>query len=191
MSPHTRLAMVLNHGRLSASSCCPPLGRNIMTLRALVRREALLHDMHMCFKGVMCMKNETTYQAVLGRVIAQKRQEKQIDQAQMARYVGVTRSTWSRIEAGSSALSMDQLAKAASKLDVPLGELMLEVDDIVRELRRQDVEVHDSRDQTTTAKVGKAATVAFLGGAVLGGIVAALAAKNTETEQQDDEGKKT
>ena len=138
------------------------------------------------------MKNETTYQAVLGRLIAQKRKEKKIDQEDMAQRVGVSRSTWSRIEAGSSALNMDQLAKAASALGVPLGELMLEVDEIVRELRRQDVEVHDSRDQTMSAsggmgagKVGEgsgigagggAAAVAFLGGAVLGGVIAALLA---------------
>ncbi len=124
------------------------------------------------------MKNETTYQAVLGRLIAQKRQQKQIDQGEMAEAVGVSRSTWSRIEAGESALSMDQLAKAASKLDLPLGALMIEVDEIVRELRKQNVEVLDSRDQTSTGKFGKAAaaTVAFLGGAVLAGIVAAIVA---------------
>ena len=135
------------------------------------------------------MRNETTYQAVVGRLIAQKRKEKQIDQEEMARRVGVSRSTWSRIEAGSSALNMDQLAKAASALDLPLGELMMEVDDIVRELRRQDVEVHDSRDQAESVlakAVGlgrKAAPVAFLGGAVLGGIIAAvLAARDAEDE---------
>ena len=109
--------------------------------------------------------------------------------------MGVSRSTWSRIEAGSSALNMDQLAKAASALGVPLGELMLEVDKIVRELRRQDVEVHDSRDQAVSASgvtgagkagggngigaVGGPAAVAFLGGAVLGGVIAALLAKRS------------
>lgn len=122
------------------------------------------------------MKSETTYQAVLGRLIVQKRQEKQIDQSEMARHVGVSRSTWSRIEAGTSALTMDQLAKAAGKLDLSLGELMLQADDVVRELRRQDVDVLASRDQASTVKWGKAkaATVAFLGGTVLGGIIAGI-----------------
>ena len=106
----------------------------------------------------------------------------------MARRVGVSRSTWSRIEAGSSALSMDQLAKAASALDISLGELMLEVDDIVRELRRQDVEVHDSRDQAASASAGAArggagAAVAFLGGAVLGGIIAAMLANRDDKDK--------
>lgn len=130
------------------------------------------------------MKNETTYQAVLGRVIVRKRQEKHIDQGEMARHVGVGRSTWSRIEAGTSALSMDQLAKAANKLDIAMGALMLEVDDVVRGLRRQGVDVVDSRDQTSAAKRGKtaAATVAFLGGALLGGIIAGVIADRESEE---------
>ena len=133
------------------------------------------------------MKNETTYQTVLGRLIAQKRKEKEIDQEEMARRVGVSRSTWSRIEAGSSALNMDQLAKAASALGISLGELMLEVDDVVRELRRQNVEVHDSRDQASSppfgaAGAGLAAPVAFLGGAVLGGIIASLLAERKKDD---------
>lgn len=129
------------------------------------------------------MKSETTYQAVLGRLIAQKRQQKQIDQGEIAKAVGVSRSTWSRIEAGESALNMDQLAKAANKLDMSVGALMVEADDVAGKLREQDVEVLDSRDQTSASKVGKkaAATVAFLGGAVLGGIVAAImASKDSE-----------
>ncbi|MYK58319.1 MAG: helix-turn-helix transcriptional regulator [Rhodospirillaceae bacterium] len=140
------------------------------------------------------LRNETTYQAVLGRLIAQKRKEKQIDQEEMARRVGVSRSTWSRIEAGSSALNVDQLAKAASALDLPLGQLMMEADEIVRELRRQNVEVHDSRDQAESVlakAVGLGSgvgPVAFLGGAVLGGIIAAvLAARSTEDKRNQGE----
>ena len=122
------------------------------------------------------MKSETTYQAVLGRLIAQKRQQKQIDQGEMAEAVGVSRSTWSRIESGESALNMDQLTKAAGKLDIGVGALMVEADEIADELRRQNVQVLESRDQTSAARFGKtaAATVAFLGGAVLGGIIAAI-----------------
>ena len=84
---------------------------------------------------------------------------------------------------------MDQLAKAASKLDLSLGELMLEVDGVVRELRQKNVNVLDSRDQTSAAKMGKAAaaTVVFLGGAVLGGIVASImGAKDTGKDTSKD-----
>ena len=136
------------------------------------------------------MRNETTYQTVLGRLIAQKRKEMRIDQEEMARRVGVSRSTWSRIEAGSSALNMDQLARAASALGVSLGDLMLEVDEIVRELKRQGVEVHDSRDQarSASARPGGATAVAFLGGAVLGGIIAAMLASRNSGNEPDGDG---
>lgn len=136
------------------------------------------------------MRNETTYQAILGRLIARKRQERGMDQEEMARHVGVSRSTWSRIEAGSSALSVDQLAKAASALDVPLGDLMLELDNLVRELRKQNVEVHESREQakSSSAKAGGAAAVAFLGGAVLGGIITAMLADREPNKKPDHEG---
>ena len=53
---------------------------------------------------------------------------------------------------------------------------MLQVDEIVRELRRKNVGVLDSRDRTSVAKWGKAATAALLGRAVLGGIIAGIMA---------------
>ena len=64
---------------------------------------------------------------------------------------------------------------------------MLQVDEIVRELRRKNVGVLDSRDRTSVAKWGKAATAAataaFLGRAVLGGIIAGImAAKDLASE---------
>ena len=127
------------------------------------------------------MKNETTYQTVLGRLIVQKRQEKYIDQDEMARHVGVSRSTWSRIETGTSALNMDQLARVANKLEIPLSELIRDTETIIEELKNQDVKVHDSRDQVSS-KSGSLAPVVFLGGAVLGGIVAALLATSNEDE---------
>lgn len=147
---------------------------------------------YMCMKCtfaffIFSMENETTYQAVLGRLIIQKRSEKQIDQKDMAKHVGVSRSTWSRIEGGSSALNMDQLTRVANKLGMPLGELMLEADRIVEQLIKQGVTVHHSRDQVKSKKESMA-TVAFLGGAVLGGIVTALlASKSSNGPQLVDE----
>lgn len=103
------------------------------------------------------MKSETTYQTVLGRLISLKRRQKQMDQEELAQHVGVNRSTWSRIEAGLSALSIDQLAKAASKLDVSVSELTTEADDVVRALRRENVEVHTSRDRADSNTSGPTA----------------------------------
>ena len=129
--------------------------------------------------GDSLMKPETTYQTVLGRLIAMKRRQNQMDQDELARHVGVSSSTWSRIEAGLSALSIDQLAKAAAKLGTPVGELTSEADDLVRALLRQeDVEVHSSRDQTSsTASGDEAPTSVFLRGETLTATVAAMMRK--------------
>ncbi|MCY4003908.1 MAG: helix-turn-helix domain-containing protein [Rhodospirillales bacterium] len=125
------------------------------------------------------MKPETTYQTVLGRLIAMKRRQKQMDQEELAQHVGVSSSTWSRIEAGLSALSIDQLAKAAAKLGAPVGELTSEADDLVRALLRQEnVEVYSSRDQAKSAASGaEAPTGVFLRGETLTATVAAMMRK--------------
>ncbi len=125
------------------------------------------------------MKPETTYQTVLGRLIAMKRRQRQMDQEELAQHVGVSSSTWSRIEAGLSALSIDQLAKAAEKLGSPVGELTAEADDLVRALLRQeDVEVHSSRDQANSTTSGdEAPTGVFLRGETLTATVAAMMRK--------------
>ena len=122
------------------------------------------------------MKPETTYQTVLGRLIAMKRRQRRMDQEELARHVGVSNSTWSRIEAGLSALSIDQLAKAAEKLGTPVGELTSEADDLVRALLRQeDVEVHSSRDRAnSTAGNVDAPRGVFLRGETLTATVAAM-----------------
>ena len=125
------------------------------------------------------MKPETTYQTVLGRLIAMKRRHRQMDQEELAQHVGVSSSTWSRIEAGLSALSIDQLAKAAEKLGSPVGELTAEADDLVRALLRQeDVEVHSSRKQPNSATSSvEAPTGVFLRGETLTATVAAMMRK--------------
>ena len=125
------------------------------------------------------MKPETTYQTLLGRLIAMKRRQRQMDQEELARHVGVSNSTWSRIEAGQSALSIDQLAKAAEKLGALVGELTSEADDLVRALLRgEDVEVHSSRDRTSSAASGvDAPTGVFLRGETLTATVAAMMRK--------------
>ncbi|MXW92746.1 MAG: helix-turn-helix domain-containing protein [Rhodospirillaceae bacterium] len=125
------------------------------------------------------MKPETTYQTVLGRLIAMKRRQKQMDQEELAQHVGVSNSTWSRIEAGLSALSIDQLAKAAEKLGTPVGELTSEADDFVRALLQQEgVEVYSSRDQAnSTASGAEASGGVFLRGETLTATVAAMMRK--------------
>lgn len=63
------------------------------------------------------LKNVTTYPAILGAVIARLRSEKCLTQADLAEAVGLQPSTWSRIEKGESALTVEQLRLAALRMD--------------------------------------------------------------------------
>ncbi len=115
------------------------------------------------------MENETTYQAVLGQVLVRKRRKKGLDQEALAKKVGVSRPTWSRIEAGLSAMNVEQMHKAAAALGTDPGALLVEADDVVLGLKKEGVKVHSSREDIQESKLQKAATVAFLGGLCLGG----------------------
>ena len=99
-------------------------------------------------------------------------------------------STWSRIEAGASALNMDQLAKAASALGVSLGDLMLEVDEIVQgtEKAGRRSARQPGSGSSASARAGGAAAVAFLGGAVLGGIITAMLANRNRGDEPEGDG---
>lgn len=60
----------------------------------------------------------TTYPAIIGRVFGELRAKAGMTQVALADAVGITNSTWSRIERGESALSMDQFVVAARALKV-------------------------------------------------------------------------
>lgn len=90
----------------------------------------------------------TTYQSVLGAVINSLRSsnEKTITQAEVAESLGVTVSTWSRIERGESALTLEQLLTVALFLNVPLSRLFQTVEDQIEALRKQGVSVAVSKE---------------------------------------------
>ena len=120
------------------------------------------------------LKPETTYQAVVGRVIVKLRKELGIDQLLLAKSVGVTQSTWSRIERGESSLSIGQLAKASEYLRVNSSTILLEVENAVKELKKQGVIVRVTSTHTDKSKTG----IAMIGAAALGALIGAVAAKS-------------
>lgn len=86
-------------------------------------------------------QTETTYQAIVGTILINMRQQFQIDQALVAQHVGVTPSTWSRVERGESALTVTQLAKAAEVLRVKPSVILSSAEQAKEHLERQGVHV--------------------------------------------------
>ena len=60
----------------------------------------------------------TSYATIVGAVIVHRRQVLGMTQAGLAERVGLAPSTWSRVETGTSALSVPQLARAAEVLSL-------------------------------------------------------------------------
>ena len=112
------------------------------------------------------------YGAIVGRTIAARRSAVAIDQAQLAAAVGVNQSTWSRIERGQSALTVDQLRIAAAALKVTPASLLDQAEQAVRQARERGIRVLTSRE-TSTIDAG----VALIGGAALGALVVAALTK--------------
>lgn len=86
-----------------------------------------------------------SYASVVGKVIAQLRSEKGLDQVGMANAVGIGQSTWSRLENGDSALSIDQLSKVAELLGVEPSQILIKADQVVSQLKADQVSVVSDR----------------------------------------------
>jgi transcriptional regulator with XRE-family HTH domain len=86
-----------------------------------------------------------TYPALTGAVLVAKRKEMGLSQAEVAERVGLTVSTWSRIENGESALTIEQLAMAAQALGVVPSAILRSTEDKVAELSTRGIATSASR----------------------------------------------
>lgn len=112
------------------------------------------------------LAKETTYGAIVGQVLVFLRRQQGVRQADLAAVAGVGQSTWSRIEAGVSALNVEQLGRAAAALGIGPGELLARADESARALESQGIRVHRERRR------GKKLALALIGAAALGLLVA-------------------
>ncbi len=97
-----------------------------------------------------------------------------ITQADFAAHMQLAPSTWSRIENGSSALAIDQLARAAALLGYTPGQLLTIADAANAAARQRNVHVEPARIDP-----GQAMTTGFvvIGAAALAVFVAAALAR--------------
>ena len=74
------------------------------------------------------MRAETTYSAIVGRVIAVRRKKMALNQENVAEKAGINRSSLSRIENGDVAPDIFQLTHIARALSCSLEEIVKEAD---------------------------------------------------------------
>lgn len=107
------------------------------------------------------------YRALVGQVIASKRQLKRMPQKDLAKAMGVNPASLSRLETGESIPTVEQIALIASLLDDTAGNIVTEADNAASRLQAQGfMIVHSPSDAPSGLQP--------LGAAVLGGLLVAM-----------------
>lgn len=123
----------------------------------------------------------TTYPALIGAVIAKKRKENGHSQKELAEAANVGISTWSRIENGETALTIEQLVLLAQYLKMKPSALLAEVDEAVDSLQKQGITTNPERVEIATMIAAGAIPVV---GLVLGAMVGAMLCSDRDKEKR-------
>lgn len=114
----------------------------------------------------------TTYPAIVGSVLRKLREDKNLGQSEIAEKMGITQTTWSKIENGKSALTVAQLSRASRILETDPGTITWSADAMANRLRENGMVVVDEMPKADNTGL------VLLGATALAGIfIAMLAAK--------------
>lgn len=108
----------------------------------------------------------TTTGAILGAVLVKLRTEKGINQGDFANVIGISASTWSRIEKGESGLSIEQLRSAAKVFGVTAGFILEIAEAAEKELENSGVHI-----SSTWPSMPKGLDSAVVMGAAIGTVI--------------------
>lgn len=118
----------------------------------------------------------TTYSALLGQIIGLLRQQRGFDQTVLAKALGLSQASYSRLEGGKALWSVDQLMLAAGRLGMPVIEIIEILEQKAADLQSAaDVEVIAAgRANSRGGEARKDDTGALLAGAALGALLTTL-----------------
>lgn len=121
---------------------------------------------------------QTTYSAVLGVVLANLRKAVFIEQGDMAGRMGLSQASYSRLEGGKSAFSVDQMFQAAIALGLSAEELNQRLNNTISRLQANGVlVVPQLRGNTIQARDEGVGMGHVLAGAALGALLIGLLSK--------------
>ncbi|MCB1680923.1 MAG: helix-turn-helix transcriptional regulator [Rhodospirillales bacterium] len=106
------------------------------------------------------MQAETSYPAIVGKLLENLRKERNLKQQDVAGMLGLTQSAWSRIERGQSGLSMELLVRVCDLLETRPHEVLADADKARTGLIAQGIKVHPhviARPERMMAVLGLAA----------------------------------
>ena len=109
------------------------------------------------------MQNSTTYTAIIGAALRKARERGDREQSEIAASLGLTQSSYSRIESGQTSITMVQLSRICQVLDIRPEMFVGEVERVKLGLIHQGVTVHTDKQSA----IGDGVTNVLLGAALL------------------------
>ena len=106
---------------------------------------------------IVKMQAETSYPAIVGRIIEYLRKEQNLNQDQLANQLGLEQSTWSRIERGQSGISLEQLNEVSRILNTTPHKILQDADSTKSEFIKKGIKVHSgiiAKPHSTMALIG-------------------------------------
>lgn len=92
-------------------------------------------------KSTPAQKPIVTYPSLVGKLLAQRREQIGIKQGELAAALGMSQSAYSRWESGESVLNLAQLRNVCAQLGVAPAQVLQAADQYESLLHRQGVEV--------------------------------------------------
>jgi transcriptional regulator with XRE-family HTH domain len=91
------------------------------------------------------MRKQTCYTTVLGIVLREIREQKNLTQAQLAKSVGISSVGWGKLEKGVSGLSVENLVVASKYLGISPSEILEKTESLIEELQKNGWTVEQKR----------------------------------------------
>ena len=112
--------------------------------------------------------HQIPFSTLVGRVLAEQRAAQEFTQLEFAGSMGITKSTWSRLERGESPLEVGHLAYACARLGIKEVDVIAEAKRRIPAYNQQGYEVVYLRPRNEQLGLGKVlAGAAGVAGAVL------------------------
>lgn len=115
-----------------------------------------------------------SFSALVGFVIVSIRKEKLLEQAAIAQKMGITQASYSRLENGKSALSVDQLYAVSKELGITIDDLFYAISKALSQAQAQGINVisptrgSTKSDGNTPNTAATLLTGAAIGAALMG-----------------------
>jgi transcriptional regulator with XRE-family HTH domain len=111
-----------------------------------------------------------SFSALVGFVLVSIRKEKLLEQGVIAQKMGITQASYSRLENGKSALSVDQLYAVSKVLGITIDDLFYAISKALNQAQAQGINViSPARGSTTKSDENNPNTAAtLLTGAAIG-----------------------